>query len=118
MATLEELAKSAASGNAMELRGLVQDWLGSRPQLAQTPPPITKDPRVVAIAAALAELFAERLHQHPPAWAAHVGPLQEPLFLLKSAGTMKRLRDLCETESPHPLRRRRLYAPPNYLEFV
>ena len=38
--------------------------------------------------------------------------------LLESATTLKRLRILCETESPLPLRRRGLYAPPNFLEFA
>jgi hypothetical protein len=51
-------------------------------------------------------------------WVKNVSPLTEPVFLLKSAATMKRLRFLCETESPEALRKRGFYAPPNYLEFA
>ena len=68
--------------------------------------------------AALLELFASRMKQEAPSWTAEVGPLSEPIFLLKAAETMKRLRQLCEAEAPEPLRKRGLYAPPNYLEFV
>jgi hypothetical protein len=34
------------------------------------------------------------------------------------AETMKRLRTLCETQAPEPMRKRRLYAPPIFLEFA
>jgi hypothetical protein len=44
--------------------------------------------------------------------------LPEPIFLLEAAARMKRLRALCETQSPEPLRKRGFYAPPNFLEFV
>jgi hypothetical protein len=31
---------------------------------------------------------------------------------------MKRLRTLCETQSPEPLRRQNLYTPPDFLKFT
>ena len=46
----------------------------------------------------------------------HVQP--EPLYLLKAAHTIRHLRELCETQSPEPLRRHTLYASPNYLEMA
>jgi hypothetical protein len=64
------------------------------------------------------ELFALRLHQPPPQLTIDVGSLPEPIYLLKAAESMKRLRVLCETESPEPLRKLGFYAPPNFLEFV
>ena len=56
--------------------------------------------------------------QTPPSWTKEIGALQEPFYLLQSAEKMKRLRLLCETQSPEPMRRRHLYAPPNFLEFA
>jgi hypothetical protein len=37
---------------------------------------------------------------------------------LKSAQTMRRLRETCIAESPLPLRRRGLYAPADFLTFA
>jgi hypothetical protein len=77
-----------------------------------------KEQSVLITSAALIELFATRLGQKAPAWTVSVGSLERPIFLVKSAATMKRLRALCKAESPEPLRKRGLYAPPNYLEFA
>jgi hypothetical protein len=56
--------------------------------------------------------------QTPPLWTKEIGALDEPFYLLQSAGMMKRLRLLCETQSPAPMRKRRLFTPPNFLEFA
>jgi len=118
MVTIESVAIAALAGEGLLLRSLVQDFLREQSDLSSSPKPQTDDVRVLATAAALIELFAARLQQQPPAWAQTVGALAEPIYLLKAASTMKRLRVLCETQAPAPLRRRRLYAPPNYLEFA
>ena len=80
--------------------------------------PQTGDERVLAAAASLIELFAERSKQNPPSWTKKIGALKEPIYLVPSADKMKRLRELCENESPQPLRKRGFYAPPNFLEFA
>jgi hypothetical protein len=118
MATLEQLAQAALNRDNLMLRSLVQDWLRDNPRLSEVSRPRTGDSRVLAAAASLIELFAQRARQNPPAWVKEVGPLSEPVFLLESAASMKRLRVLCETQAPEPLRKRRLYAPPNFLEFA
>jgi hypothetical protein len=86
--------------------------------LSDFPRPQSDDPRILAASASLVELFAERLHQDPPEWSKEIGSLETPVFLVKAAGEMKRLRTLCETQSPEPLRKRGFYAPPNFLEFA
>lgn len=116
MIRIEQLAEAAIKQDALLLRSLMQDLLRERPRMADFPRPVADDFRVLAAAASLAELLAERLHQEPPAWAREIGPLPEPMYLLKSAATMKRLRELCEREAPGALRKRRFYAPPNFLE--
>lgn len=118
MATLEVVAGAVLGGDAFRARSLAQDWLASRPVFDREPPPGSRDPRVLAVAAGLVELFAARAGQPPPAWAAEVGPSPEPLYLVRGALAMRRLRESCERESPPPLRRRRLYAPANFLSFV
>jgi hypothetical protein len=118
MVPIEHLAEAMLAGEGLILRSLTQDFLSNPPRLADIPQPMVKDSRVVAASAALLELLAGRLGQEAPAWTAQIGPLAEPIFLLKAAATMKHLRTLCERESPEPLRKRGFYAPPNYLEFA
>lgn len=118
MTTIEQLAEAALKGEGLLLRSLTQDLLREQPNLSTQPKPQTDDSRLLAAAASLVELFALRLGQSPPQWTKDVGSLPEPIYLLKAAASMKRLRELCETQSPEPLRKRGFYAPPNFLEFA
>jgi hypothetical protein len=118
MVQIEQIAEAALSGDSLQARSLVQDFFRQHPELAVIRPPQTNDERILAISAALLELFAMRTNQAAPAWTPTIGPLPEPIYLLKAAQHMKRLRTLCENESPEPLRKRRFYAPPDYLTFA
>ncbi len=118
MVTIEQLAAAALAGESLLLRSLTQDLLREQPRLSAVPKPQTEDTRLLAAAASLVELLALRLQQAPPAWTAEVGALPEPIYLLKAAASMQRLRVLCETAAPEPLRKRGFYAPPNFLEFA
>jgi hypothetical protein len=115
---LAEIVKAILAGEALVARSLVQDWLSSRPDLTSESKPESSDGQVLALSAGLVELFAERLGQRPPDWTQSISPLAEPLYLLKAAARMPRLRQLCHEQSPAPLRRRNLYAPADYLTFV
>ena len=118
MVRIEQLAEAALRGDGLLARSLAQDFLRENARLADVPQPVTDDRRTLAASASLIELFAVRLKQDAPPWTKGIDPLAEPLFLLKAATTMKRLRALCEIESPEPLRKRGFFAPPNYLEFA
>lgn len=118
MVTIEQLAEAALNGESLLLRSLTQDLLREQPSLNEYPKPVTSDLRLLAASASLVELLALRLRQAPPLWAKDVGALPEPIHLLKAAASMKRLRELCETQAPEPLRKRGFYAPPNFLEFA
>jgi hypothetical protein len=118
MAQIEQVAKAVLARDGLKARSLTQDFFRERAKLADIPKPKVADEQVLVMTAALLELFASRMKQEAPPWTAEVGPLSEPIFLLKAAERMQRLRRLCETEAPEPLKKRRLYAPPNYLEFV
>ena len=118
MVQIEELAEAVLQGDSLWTRSLAQDFLRENPQMSSVSQPKAGSEETKIIVAALLELFASRLQQEPPVWTKGVGALSEPIFLVKSATTMRRLRELCELESPIPLRKRGLYAPPNYLEFA
>lgn len=118
MVTIEQLAEAALSGETLLLRSLTQDLLREQICLSDYPKPQTADLRLLAAAASLVELLALRRRQTPPPWTQEVGAVPEPIFLLKASATMRRLRVLCETEAPEPLRKRGFYAPPNFLEFA
>lgn len=118
MELIEQLATAALARDNLRLRGLAQDLLHSATPLNKLPRPTSRDPRLLSIAAAIVELLAARQGQKPPAWTKDIGALNEPFFLIESAARMKRLRELCETQSPEPMRKRRLYAPPNFLQFA
>ncbi len=115
---VETIAESILEGEALLARSLIQDWLSFRPDLSGEPFPKTSDGRVLALSAALVELFAERLGQRSPDWTRQVSALKEPVYLLRSVTRMPRLRKLCEEQSPAPLRRRNLFAPADYLTFA
>jgi hypothetical protein len=118
MTSVEALATAALQRDSLRLRSLAQDLLTSEQTLEALPRPATDDPRLLVIAAAILELLASRVGQRAPAWTAEIGSLPEPLFLLEAAQRMPRLRELCEKESPEPLRKRHLYAPPDFLTFA
>lgn len=118
MDLIEQLAEAALQRDSLRLRSLVQDMTRAHINWSAIPRPSTKDGRLLVMAASLAELLATRQNQVPPSWTKEIGALSEPFYLLRSAETMKRLRVLCETQSPEPMRKRQLYAPPNFLEFA
>jgi len=69
----------------------------------------------LSVAAGVVELCASRAKQRPPSWTATVREAPAPVYLVRAAETMPRLRRLCETEGPEPLRWRHIFAPPEFL---
>lgn len=118
MVTLEQLALAALARDHLRLRSLTQDLLREQKTLTHLSSPATADAQVLSVAAGLVELLALRRHEPAPSWVEVVGPLKEPFYMLEAAQHFKRLRLLCETESPEPLRRRNLLAPPDFLTFA
>ena len=118
MVTLEALAEAALRREGLHLRSLAQDFVRDHPQFTKIPRPAIDNPQILGTAAALLELLAQRTGQTAPAWTYEVGAVPEPMFLLQAATRMKRLRALCEAEAPEPLRKRGLFAPPDFLTFA
>ena len=115
MNLLEELAEAALNRDALRVRTLTQDLLRSPVSLSEQRLPESARPEVVVVAAGLVELIAMRGQVPPPSWVAESGELDPPFCLVAAAEYMPRLRALCEAESPEPLRRRGLLAPPSFL---
>jgi hypothetical protein len=118
MISLDDLAIAALSRDALQLRSLVQDLIRGGQNLSAITPPKTQDARLLSVAAAIVELLAERTNQAAPAWTATVGAVSEPVYLVAAAERLSSMRQLCDEESPEPLKRRRLFAPPNYLAWA
>lgn len=118
MQPLEKIALGILEGDALEVRSLLQQWLAASPRLCAEPEPSSCDPKVRAVAAGVLELLCERLEQRPPSWVAAVEPLRNPVYLVKAALKSDRMRTRVENESPPPLRKRNLFAPPGYLELI
>jgi hypothetical protein len=118
MDPIEQLAQAALDRDHLKLRSLVQDFSRANMDYGKLPRPSTTDSRLLVISAALVELLAQRNNQTPPAWTKKIGALNEPFFLLNSAAIMIHLRTLCDTQSPEPMKKRLLYAPPHFLEFA
>jgi len=114
---VEQLANAALARDPLKVRSLAQDLVRSSP-LSSLERPANSSPEALIVAAALVELLAFRNHVPSPSWTDNVGGLETPFYLLNSADGMPRLRAWCEAESPEPLRRRKLFAPPDYLSEV
>jgi hypothetical protein len=118
MVTLNELVEAALSRDGLWLSGATQEFLRVTPVLRDVPQPVGASDRQLVVAAALLELLGQRIQQPPPAWTKNIGGLSEPFFLVAEAETMKNTRVMCEQESPEPLRKRKLLAPPQFLTWA
>lgn len=115
---IEQLANAALARDALQVRSLAQELFRSTPLLSRLEQPTECSPETLIVAAALVELLAFRKHVAAPTWTMAIGGLDTPFHLLSAADRMPRLRAWCEAEAPEPLRRRSLFAPPDYLSEV
>ena len=112
---LTSLVRSLLSHDTLSARQWVSDVLKERPIWATVARPEGLSAIELALAAAVAELMAERVQQKAPAWVFNVEGISAPVYLVESAKTLPRLRRLCQEEGPWPLRRRGFLAPPEFL---
>jgi hypothetical protein len=110
-----ELARAAIELRTLDLREWVNESLRRGEPLAELPAPETADPTLRTVAAALVELLASHRHEAPPGWTRGVPALERPLWLTPFAQRFPVLAQRCVEHGPEPLRRRNLYAMPDYL---
>lgn len=69
--TIDELAEAAIAGDALRLRQITQDWLREHPCVTDSPAPVSQDPTLRIVAAALVARATVpsqiRFHNAPPA---------------------------------------------------
>ena len=116
MMTIERIAYAALYADPLLLRAYAMKFLDEVRDLHRVPRPDNDNPLVMSVAAGLLELFCQRAGQKPPTWTRAVGPAPKPTFLWRDAKGFTRR--LCQEESPEPLKRRRLYAAPDFLTFA
>ncbi len=116
--TFEAIANAILAYEDLHVRALTMEWLRHQLPLTEVPRPETDDARVLAVAAAIVELLAQRAGETPPAWTAEIGGLDEPFFVWPLTPRQTFTRNLCLTEAPEPLKKRNIYSPPNYLTFA
>jgi hypothetical protein len=112
---LSDLVRALLSFDTLAARQWVADSVREGIVWTSVPMPADLDRRSLSVAAGVAELLAARAGQAPPPWTGGIEAVSSPIFLVRAAGTMKRLRRLCEEEGPEPLRRRGIFAPPEFL---
>lgn len=118
MTPLEQIAVQILARNPLEVRSLMQDYLRGGMPLRLEHAPTSDDPQIRVVTAAIAELIAARTEQQAPAWANQIGKLPAPIYLVEAATKSPKMRARIEQESPEPLRKRNLFAPPGYLEML
>ena len=114
---LSDLTKALLEYDTLSARQWVADAAREHVKWSSVLPP-QLDATGMAVAAGVAELLAERDGQSPPPWTAAIKAAPQPLFLVHEALRMPGLRRLCQEEGPEPLRRRSIYAPPEFLTFA
>lgn len=114
---LRDLVRAILSGNLLAARQWVADAQRARLNWDTCERPAGLDEREMAVAAGLAELLASRAGETAPTWTAAIGAAQtEPLFLDPGLAEMPRTLERTKRDAPEVLRRRNLYASPDFLD--
>lgn len=112
---LRDLVAALLQYDALTARQWIADASRQAMDWTRVPQPVGWSQVEVAVAAGVVELLASRANQTPPVWTRSIGGAPVPVYLVRAADTMPRLRRSCETEGPQPLRSRQIYAPPEFL---
>ena len=118
MNDIKDLAIAMLTADAVRLRQLVAEVMRQPEVLASVPLPVDMSPEEHAAAASILELLCERAGVEPPSWTEEAPSLSQPMFVVKHALRMPRLRELCLSEGPHALKRRGVLAPPDVLTSI
>ena len=115
MVSIKKVAQYALFSDDRTLDILIESFIKENPILKDVPKPDTNDQRTLSVAAGIIELLAIQLDQEPPEWSATIGEMPEPFFIRKNASKYEWLKQLCLTELPEPLKKRRIYSTGNFL---
>ena len=113
---LRDLVRAILAGDLLSARQWVSDAHRQRISWEMVGRPSGLDDREMTVAAGLAELLAARDGAPPPPWTLSIGAQREPLFLDPGLQEMPRTLAHAMTDGPEPLRRRNLFASPDFLD--
>jgi len=113
---LRELVKAILRGDLLTARQWVADVQRSKLRWETVPYPHDLSGRELTVAAAVAELLAQRAGANPPSRTDAVGAEPTPLVLDPGLDQMPRSYTRARTAGPEPFRKRNLVALPDFLE--
>jgi hypothetical protein len=113
---LADAARAALRGEHLLVRQWAADSVRHRVFWSCIDQPKDLSDDALALAAGLVELMASRAGQAAPEWTARVPEANTPIHFVPA--TLRRSREASEQAGPEPLRRRRIFAMPGYLEFA
>jgi hypothetical protein len=112
---VRDLVDAVLSGDLLSARQWVADAQREGVTWESVPYPCDLAGRELTVAAGLIELLAERAGKTPPAWTSSVGAERLPLVLDPGLEDMPRSFARAQTAGPEPLRKRNLFALPDFL---
>lgn len=112
---LRELVRALNDGDLLAAREWAQEASRRPGEISslELPRELTKTER--AVAAGIVEMLALRCKVTPPAWVESIGPAPEEVWLTRHGRRLPELRERCRRFGPEPLRRRRVFAMPEFL---
>lgn len=113
---LRDLVQAILRGDLLAARQWVADAHRARLRWHDFARPQSMTECELAVAAGMTELLAQRVGAPPPSWTAHVGANREPLFLDPGLEGMPRTLARAKADAPASLRKRNLYALPDFLD--
>jgi hypothetical protein len=113
---LRDLVRAILQGDLLTARQWVADAHRSHLKWEDCERPNGMDERELAVAAGLAELLAQRVGAQPPSWTGLVGAHREPLMLDPGIESMPRTLARAKSHGPESLRKRNLFALPDFLD--
>ena len=113
---VRDLVDSILGGDLLSARQWVADAQREPVNWEALPCPHDLAGRALTVAAGLVELLAERAGQKPPPWTDSVGAVGAPLVLDPGLENMPRSLAHAKVAGPEPLRKRNLFALPDFLE--
>ncbi len=111
---LRDLVRPLLDGDLLRAREWVADAQRAHVDWSRVDPPTGLDPLEMTVAAGLVELFAARVTG--PSWTAAVGASREPVVLDPGLEQMPRSFRVAKSHGPDALRRRNLFALPDFLD--
>jgi hypothetical protein len=111
-----DLVRALLEGHLLVARQWVADALRSEVRWDEIERPTGLDERELTVAAGIIEMLAMRSGSAPPNWTCGVGANVTPLFLDPGLESMPRSLAHAKAHAPDALRRRNLYALPDFLE--